>query len=147
MTKAQKLILDETKKAKQREREEQEKKLKQSFEYILLEFGIEYTKEVKLKNTKHRLDYVIVNNDYQKIAIALQGGVWSGGRHVNPQGYIADRTKYNTAVLEGWSVFELTTEHVDAMFNNKKIDSLTYRVTKAVLDFCKRVQDDSFIKY
>jgi len=38
------------------------------------------------------------------VALEIEGGVWSGGRHTNPKGFIADCEKYNTALSMGWSV-------------------------------------------
>ena len=43
------------------------------------------------------------------IAIELNGGVWSEGRHVRGAGYLRDREKINAAQLMGWRVFELGT--------------------------------------
>lgn len=137
MTEAQKLIMQETKKAEQRKKQEQEKRLKQDFEYVLDSFGIEYEKELKLDGANYRLDYRVKNTN---IGIALQGGIWSGGRHIMSNGYIEDRTKYNLAVLEGWQVFELTNEHVNAMLKYNKIGSRTREITKMVLEYCKKNQ-------
>lgn len=43
-----------------------------------------------------------------KIAFEVDGGTWSGGRHVNPIGYEKDCEKFNMAVAQGWRVFRLT---------------------------------------
>lgn len=40
----------------------------------------------------------------KKIAIELEGGVYSSGRHVRAQGFENDCLKYNEAVLRGWRV-------------------------------------------
>lgn len=48
------------------------------------------------------------------IAIELNGGVWSGGRHVRGAGYLRDREKINAAQLLGWRVIELGTGQVTA---------------------------------
>ena len=39
--------------------------------------------------------------DY-KIAIEIEGGVWAGGRHVHPTGFIKDMEKYNELSASGW---------------------------------------------
>jgi hypothetical protein len=44
-----------------------------------------------------------------KVAIEIDGGVWSGGRHVRGQGYINDCSKCNAAMARGWRVFHLAT--------------------------------------
>lgn len=42
------------------------------------------------------------------VAVELEGGVYSNGRHVRAQGFIGDCVKYNAAVADGWAVFRLT---------------------------------------
>jgi len=44
----------------------------------------------------------------QKIALECEGGIWTGGRHINPAGFIADLEKYNAAAVLGWRVIRLT---------------------------------------
>ena len=46
------------------------------------------------------------------VAIEIEGGIWSGGRHQRPAGMIADMQKYNHAALMGWRVLRFTTEQV-----------------------------------
>ena len=42
------------------------------------------------------------------VAVELEGGVWSEGRHVRPQGFEGDCEKYNTAATFGWRVLRFT---------------------------------------
>lgn len=46
----------------------------------------------------------------QMVAVELDGGVWSGGRHVRPRGFTEDCFKMNLAALQGWTVLRFTTE-------------------------------------
>jgi len=46
-----------------------------------------------------------------KVAIEMEGGVWSNGRHVRPGGFIDDCEKYNAAAFMGIYVFRLP--HID----------------------------------
>jgi len=46
-----------------------------------------------------------------RLAVEIEGGTWSGGRHTRGAGYANDCTKYNAAVLEGWRVLRYTTLH------------------------------------
>ena len=48
----------------------------------------------------------------QRVAVEIEGGTWSGGRHVRPRGYQADCEKYNRAVALGWRVLRYTGDDV-----------------------------------
>lgn len=43
-----------------------------------------------------------------KVALEIEGGTWSNGRHVRGAGYAEDIAKYNAAVLLGWRVLRAT---------------------------------------
>jgi len=43
-----------------------------------------------------------------KIALEVEGGVWSNGRHVRGRGFMGDVDKYNAATLMGWRVLRCT---------------------------------------
>jgi very-short-patch-repair endonuclease len=42
------------------------------------------------------------------LALEIEGGTWSGGRHVRGKGYANDCEKYNAACLAGWRVLRFT---------------------------------------
>lgn len=67
---------------------------------------VECVKEFKFHpNRRWRFDYAIPEH---KIAVEVEGGVWTNGRHTRPQGFLGDIEKYNTATLMGWRVFRTT---------------------------------------
>lgn len=69
---------------------------------------VECVKEFKFHPVrKWRFDYAIPEH---KIALEVEGGVWTGGRHISPKGFLGDIEKYNTATLMGWRVFRTTPE-------------------------------------
>jgi hypothetical protein len=43
-----------------------------------------------------------------RIAVEIEGGTWSGGRHVTGAGYAEDCRKYNAAELAGFMVLRFT---------------------------------------
>ena len=46
------------------------------------------------------------------LAVEVDGGVWTGGRHSRGKGMVADMTKKNLAVLMGWRVLSVTNTHI-----------------------------------
>lgn len=42
------------------------------------------------------------------VAVELEGGIWTNGRHTRATGYQKDIEKYNTAVLLGWKLIRFT---------------------------------------
>ena len=49
------------------------------------------------------------------VAIEIEGGVWSGGRHTRPHGYTQDAEKYNAATCAGWAVLRYTSEMLNTL--------------------------------
>lgn len=44
----------------------------------------------------------------EKVALEVEGGAWTGGRHVRAKGFLGDMEKYNAAAMQGWRVFRCT---------------------------------------
>lgn len=49
----------------------------------------------------------------EMLAVEIEGGVWSGGRHTTGAGFSADCEKYNEASLLGWRIIRVTGDHIE----------------------------------
>lgn len=99
-----KQVIRKTKKSRQTANKEQ---IRDVFTVICkTDLGVECVKEYKFHPERRwRFDYAIPEH---KIALEVEGGVWTQGRHTRPQGFLGDIEKYNTATLMGWRVFRTT---------------------------------------
>lgn len=50
----------------------------------------------------------------QLVAVEVDGGVWTGGRHVTGSGATKDAEKFSEAAAMGWRVLRVTPEHVES---------------------------------
>ena len=76
---------------------------------------------------KWRFDYAFLG---AKIALEVEGGVYTGGRHIRPKGFLGDVDKYNAAAVMGWRVLRVVPDRLrtfatiemikDAMNNGKE---------------------------
>lgn len=60
-------------------------------------------------NRKWRFDFAWPTHG---VALEVEGGVWSGGRHSRGSGFIKDMEKYNTAAQMGWKVLRCVPDDV-----------------------------------
>lgn len=83
------------------------------------EFRADCVKEYRFHATRQwRFDYALPT---YRIALEVEGGVWTGGRHTLPVGFLRDMEKYNTATLMGWRVFRCTPKE---LYSTKTLDML-----------------------
>ena len=69
---------------------------------------VEVVKEFNFHpHRKWRFDYAFPQ---KMVAVEVDGGIWTGGRHINPAGYINDMEKLNNAASMGWLVLRITTD-------------------------------------
>jgi len=71
-----------------------------------------WTSEHKFCERRWRFDFA---HEELRIAIEIEGGVYSRGRHVRPSGFIGDMEKYNRATVLGWQVLRLTPQQFDGL--------------------------------
>lgn len=49
----------------------------------------------------------------RSVAVEVEGGSWSSGRHTRPLGFEMDCVKYNEAALLGWRVLRVTPNMIE----------------------------------
>lgn len=82
--------------------------LEQQFAALLSAYGVAYEQEYRFHPQRRwRLDFAI---PYHRLAVEVEGGIHSKGRHVRGAGYTADCEKYNAATMLGWRVLRVTSD-------------------------------------
>lgn len=56
-----------------------------------------------------RVDFAFLS---QRLAVEIEGGHWSGGRHTRGSGFERDIAKYNALVIDGWRLLRFTSAMV-----------------------------------
>lgn len=51
----------------------------------------------------------------QKLAMEVEGGIWTGGRHVSAAGFFKDMEKKNAAAVLGWRILYITPKAVGTL--------------------------------
>jgi very-short-patch-repair endonuclease len=54
---------------------------------------------------RFRFDYAW---QQERVALEVEGGVWTGGRHTRGAGFLKDMEKYNMASALGWRIVRCT---------------------------------------
>lgn len=78
----------------------------------LADIGLSFVSELvfaKLLKRRWRFDIAF---PAEMLAVEVEGGTWTRGRHTRGSGYEKDCEKYNTAVLLGWRVLRFTSGQV-----------------------------------
>jgi len=82
--------------------------------------GGELKKEHKFsKGRRFRFDYFTAG-----VAIELEGGVWTRGRHTRPSGFLNDMEKYNLAASLGILVFRIPSHDISAKWLSPIIETI-----------------------
>lgn len=50
-----------------------------------------------------------------RVALEVEGGIWTKGRHVRGVGYLRDMEKYNAAAVLGWRLIRVTPDQRDQL--------------------------------
>ena len=48
----------------------------------------------------------------QRVALEVEGGVWTRGRHTRGSGYVKDLEKYSEAAAQGWRLVRVTPDQL-----------------------------------
>jgi len=75
---------------------------------------------------RFRFDYYHIEG----VAIELEGGVWSRGRHTRPTGFLNDMEKYNLAASMGILVFRVPSHDISTKWLSPIIKTINERITK-----------------
>lgn len=89
--------------------------------YLQQQFpAVEVVKELRFyPERRWRFDYAF---PALKVAIEIDGAVWTQGRHNRPAGYLADMEKLNTAASMGWLVLRFSTDERFYLSTRRLID-------------------------
>ena len=63
-----------------------------------------------------------------RVAVEVEGGIFTRGRHVRGSGFERDAEKRNAAVMAGWRVLYFTPRHVKSGQAVQAIESLMKRI-------------------
>lgn len=63
----------------------------------------------------------------QMVALEVEGGIWTQGRHIRAGGFVADMEKYNAAASLGWRLFRCTPK---TLYNSQTLEMI-----EAALEF------------
>ncbi|WP_114752330.1 hypothetical protein [Pleomorphovibrio marinus] len=67
---------------------------------VIFRYGVKIVPEFRFDpNRRWRFDFAL---PHYKIAIEVEGGVWTQGRHTRGSGFVKDIEKYNRAAALGW---------------------------------------------
>lgn len=64
-------------------------------------------------STQRRWRFDFAWPDYL-LAVEVEGGGWSGGRHTRPKGFAQDLQKYSEALAGGWTVYRCDKALIDS---------------------------------
>ena len=82
----------------------------ETFAAQLSQDGFLYEREYRFAPPRRwRFDFAFVD---KQLAVEIEGGVWSRGRHVRGTGYAKDCEKYSEAAILGWRIMRFVPEMV-----------------------------------
>lgn len=64
-----------------------------------------------IPNRKYQVDFCWPDSKY-RLVLEVEGGVWVGGRHNSPAGFLKDIEKYNLLSASGWTLYRVTPQDI-----------------------------------
>ena len=61
------------------------------------------------------------------LALEIEGGIFSDGRHTRGSGFIKDMEKYNSATVLGWRILRVSPQMVDSGEAMRLLESVLHR--------------------
>lgn len=80
---------------------------------ILKAMGIEEPEEEFKFHKKRRWRFDLCFTRV-KLALEVEGGIWTNGRHTRGSGFIKDMEKYNEAALYGYHLLRVTPDQINS---------------------------------
>jgi len=97
---------------------------------IEIEFGLTVFPEFYFDvERKWRIDYAIPlkkDGSKLKLAIEVEGGAFTGGRHTRPMGFINDMEKYNKMSENGWILIRIIPANLLSLSTLQKIKAIIF---------------------
>ena len=69
-----------------------------------------------------------------RLAVEIEGGAWTQGRHVRGGGFVRDLEKYNTLTMSGWALLRFTPKQVETCEAVRMIETWFSRFYKSSQD-------------
>jgi len=112
-------------------------------EFLLKSEEYDFETEYKFHpDRKWRFDFAFPKD---KIAIEVEGGLFTQGRHTRGRGYIQDMQKYNAATILGWRVLRYGTGQINDQVV-KDICAITMRDHRKKYSDAKDAVDEVFAR-
>lgn len=77
------------------------------------------------------------------LAVEIDGGIWSGGRHTRRAGFHKDMEKINAATVLGWRVLRFTPQDVEDGYATRLLEHITKRREAAHIERDKKPKKKS----
>ena len=85
--------------------------------------------EFRFDDTRRwRFDYAIPEH---RIAVEVEGGIWTNGRHTRGKGYMNDMEKYNRATVLGWRLIRVAPDRLFTTYTLQLIKDILYDQERA----------------